>query len=122
MKQTLFIENEEVLPKEFHKINNICAIIYDQITDLFNSEKYSNLFNTDLKLNEQSLDVDLLRSNEIHILDYLKANKLNTELESVLTKHILLSLISDFKNIYKHRNHRLLPPKKSETTNSFIYY
>lgn len=100
MKQTLFIENEDsvVLPKEFHKVNNICAIIYDQLTDLFTENNYKSLFETNIKLDENSPNLKQLQNEEIHILDYLKNNGLNDELESVLTKHILLSILSDFVN------------------------
>jgi len=100
MKQTLFIEKGDivVLPKEHHKINNICAIIYDQISELFTEKNYQKLLHTNLKFDENSLNLEQLQNNEIHILDFLKVNELNDELESLLTKHILLTVVSDFVN------------------------
>ena len=102
MKQTLFIEKEDetdvALPKEYHKINNICAIIYHQITELFTEKNYEKLFHTNLNFNKDSQNLKQLENDEIHILDFLKQNELNDEIESVLTKHILLSIVTDFVN------------------------
>ena len=100
MKQTLFIENvnDEVLPKEYHKINNICAIIYDQVTEIFTKKNYKSLFETNIKFNENNQNLEQLENGEIHILDYLKENELNDDIENILTKHLLLSISSDFAN------------------------
>ncbi|MDO3695977.1 hypothetical protein QVZ41_14085 [Wenyingzhuangia sp. chi5] len=100
MKQILFIENEtdEVLPKEYHKINNICAIIYDQITEIFTKKNYKSLLETKISFDKNIQNIEQLENDEIHILDYLKENGLNNELENILTKHILLSISSDFVN------------------------
>ena len=45
MKPILAIqENEEIpLPKKYHKVNNLCAIIYDQLTELYTEENYKDL-------------------------------------------------------------------------------
>lgn len=100
MKQILFIENEEdsVLPKKYHKINNICAIIYDQITEIFKDKNYKSLFETNLKFDKNTKNIEQFENSEIHILDYLKENQLNNDIENILTKHILLSISSDFAN------------------------
>jgi hypothetical protein len=100
MKQTLFIENEKdsVLPKKYHKVNNICAIIYDQITEIFKDKNYKSLFETNLKFDKNTKNIEQFENSEIHILDYLKENQLNNDIENILTKHILLSISSDFAN------------------------
>lgn len=100
MKQTLFIENEKdsVLPSKHHKANNICAIIYDQITEIFNEKNYKFLFETNIKFNKESQFLEQFENGKIHILDFLKENKLNNDIEEILTKHILLSVWSDFVN------------------------
>ncbi|GAA4297433.1 hypothetical protein [Aestuariibaculum suncheonense] len=100
MKQILFIENEKdtVLPKEHHKTNNICAIIYDQITEIFTKNKYKTLYETNLSFNENNLKFEEFQNGEMHILDFLKENELNDDIEKILTKHILLSISSDFVN------------------------
>lgn len=100
MKQTLFIENEKdsVLPKKHHKVNNICAIIYDQITEIFTQKNYKSLFETNLKFDKNNQNLEQFENGEIHILDFLKENELNDDIENILTKHILLSISSDFVN------------------------
>lgn len=100
MKQMLFIENEndEILPKEYHKINNICAVIYDQVTDILHKKNYKSLFETNIKFNKKNQNLEQLENGEIHILDYLKENELNDDIENILTKHLLLSISSDFLN------------------------
>lgn len=100
MKQTLFIENEKdsVLPKEHHTANNICSIIYDQITEILVQKNYKSLFETNLKFDKNYQNLEELQNDRIHILDFLKNNELNDEIENILTKHILLSISSDFVN------------------------
>ena len=100
MKQTLFIENEKdsVLPKEHHKVNNICAIIYDQITEIFTQNNYKSLFETNLKFDKNNQKLEEFQNGKIHILDFLKENELNDDIENILTKHILLSISSYFSN------------------------
>ncbi len=100
MNPTLYIEkNQKVrLPKKYYKINNICAIIYDQLTEIFSEDIYKELNKTEIKSSENENFDEYLKRNKIHVLDWLKTNQRNDELETILTKHIALSVISDFVN------------------------
>ncbi len=97
----IYIEDKEkvALPKKYHNVNNLCAIIYDQLTEIFVADNYKGLNWATFKLDKnKQLLVDELQRNEIHVLEWLKANDLTDELTSVLTKHITMSLVSDFVN------------------------
>lgn len=97
----IYIEDNETvpLPKKYHRLNNLCAIIYDQITEIFVSENYDDLNGTNITLDpENQALVEELQKDEVHILDWLKANELNDDLTLVLTKHISMSIISDLVN------------------------
>lgn len=100
MNPTLYIEkNQKVrLPIKYHKTNNICAIIYDQLTEIFSEDIYKELNKTEIKSSENEDFDEHIKKNKIHILDWLKTNQRNDELETILTKHIALSVISDFVN------------------------
>lgn len=100
MNPTLYIEkNQKVrLPNKYHKTNNICAIIYDQLTEIFSEDIYKELNKTEIKSSENENFDEYLKKNKIHILDWLKTNQRNDELETILTKQIALSVISDFVN------------------------
>lgn len=102
MKNQLFltIENGEkiFLPKKYHKINNLCAIIYDQLTEIYKDLNYEDLKKTDIKFKGNERLLNELRAGYINALDWLKLNEMNSEIEVVLTKQILLSIVSDFIN------------------------
>ncbi len=97
----IYIDDEEdvILPKKYHEINNICAIIYDQLTEIFVADNYKALKKAEFNLDPKTqLLVSELRSGKIHVLDWLKVNDLNDELTMVLTRHITMSIVSDFVN------------------------
>lgn len=100
MKPVLAIdENEEVaLPKKYHKINNLCAIIYDQLTEIYKESNYGELLETTLEFGENTKLVEQLNKGEIHPLDFLKQNELNPEIETIISKQITLAVVSDFIN------------------------
>jgi len=92
-------KNEEVpLPTKYHKINNLCAIIYDQLTEIYKESNYNELLETSLEFGENTQYIEQLKKGEIHPLDWLKKNELNPEIELVLTKQIILAVASDFIN------------------------
>ena len=97
----LYIEkNEDVpLPKKFHTSNNICAIIYDQLTEILTDDYYKPMTTTGFKYDKktQKLTKEFDRG-EIHVLEWLKINELNNEIVIALTKHITMSILSDFVN------------------------
>lgn len=96
MSSVLYIEkNQKVkLPDKFVGTNNICAIIYDQLTEIYNFDLYNELRETTIDTSKGN-DFD---NEKTHIIDWLQSNEKNEELELVLTKHILLSVVSDFVN------------------------
>ncbi|MDX1349233.1 MAG: hypothetical protein R3279_03235 [Putridiphycobacter sp.] len=100
MKPFLTIEeNDEIaLPKKYHEINNICAVIYDQLTEIYSDPIYKELQETTVDLDENSNFIEQLNTGEINGLDWLKKNKLNPELEIMLSKNIILAVCSDFIN------------------------
>ncbi|MHC1690714.1 MAG: hypothetical protein AB9833_07755 [Bacteroidales bacterium] len=100
MKPILAIEEGEdiFLPKKYHKINNLCAIIYDQLTEIYKEYNYKELSHTTIDFKDNSKLVQELKKDKIHILDWLKANELNNEIEIIITKQIVLAVVSDFIN------------------------
>ena len=96
MSSVLYIEkNQKVkLPDKFVATNNICAIIYDQLTEIFNYDLYNELRETTI----DTSNGDDFEDEKTHILDWLQSNEKNEELEVVLTKQILLSVVNDFIN------------------------
>ncbi len=91
--------DEFPLDEKFHRIHNLCAIIYDQLTEIFSSENYSDLKSTDFNLDhDKHCDIEKFTKGEIHALDWLKINNLNDEISQVLVKHVTMSVLSDFVN------------------------
>jgi hypothetical protein len=93
------------LPKKHHEAHNICAHLYDLLTEIFHLELYSNLRLTNISLEENSILSQAFSNDKDHVLDILKSHNRNAELEDVLTKHITLSVLSDMLNfIYEAIN------------------
>jgi hypothetical protein len=104
----LYIEKGEKakLPSQYRQTNNLCAIIYDQLTEILVQEYYEELEKTTVLLDDKSINlIKELESGNVHALDWLAKNKLDKELTVVLTKHIMLSVLSDFVDfIYESLN------------------
>ncbi|WP_343697143.1 hypothetical protein [Flavobacterium sp.] len=100
MRLTLSIEEgEEVfISKKHQKINDLCAIIYDQLTEIYIEKNYKNLLKTEIITKEHQKFIDELNAGDIHALDYLKANNLDHEIELIISKHIFLAVTSDLIN------------------------
>lgn len=97
----IYIEEKEKvpLPKKYHKINNLCAIIYDQLTEIFSFENYKPLGGHKLEVSKQGqVFIEDLESGKIHLLDWLKANELNDEITNLLCKHLTMSITHDMVN------------------------
>ncbi len=97
----LFINegDETPLDKKFHEIHNLCAIIYDQLTEIFSLEDYSKLNSTNFSIDKANhVDIEKFENKEIHALDWLKANDLNEEISQVVVKHVTMSVLADFTN------------------------
>lgn len=86
------------LPRQYRPINNLCAIIYDQLTEIFGDD-YKQLTSSDIPIDTtDKILVEELESGKLHALDWLAKNKLDKELTIILTKHIVLAVVSDFVN------------------------
>ncbi|WP_417443868.1 hypothetical protein [Joostella sp.] len=97
----LYISKEDEIPldKKFHRIHNLCAIIYDQLTEIFSGDDYSELNSTKFNLDhDKHKDIEKFNKGEIHALEWLKINNLNKEISQVLVKHVTMSVLSDFVN------------------------
>ena len=91
--------NEQIfLPKCYHRIQDICAVIYDQLTEIYKEKNYQDLYHTESILDGSETGMDELNKNKIHAIDWLTWNNKNKDLELILTKHIILSITSDFIN------------------------
>lgn len=89
-------DDEVVLPKEFHKSNNLCAILYDQIAECFS---YAEYLNTNIEFDRDTHKlIDEFRNGEINALEWLQANEFDDELSEVVAKHLVLAILSDFVN------------------------
>ena len=87
------------LDNRFHRIHNLCAIIYDQLTEIFSKENYSELNSTRFNLvKDKHKEIEKFTKGEIHALDCLKINNLDDELCKVLVKHVTMSVLSDYVN------------------------
>ena len=83
------------LPKTYHDINNICASIYDHLTEILSDSYYSSMSTTDIDFNG---DEELKKRFQSKPIAALEAAGCKEELEIVLTKHLVMSLISDMGN------------------------
>lgn len=99
-KEFLYIEDDEIsnLPKRFRKVNNICAILYDQLTEIYVEENYEHLNHTEIVRPEFEKLSNELKNDGVHVLDWLRENGAINELTEVLTKHLVMSITSDFLN------------------------
>lgn len=103
MKLTLAINEEgdleDVAISEIHrKINNICAVIYDQLTEIYKEKNYKGLFQTKLEVEDSKKFIEESRINKIHPLDWLQTQNLKNEVELVVSKQVLLAVTSDLIN------------------------
>lgn len=85
------------LPKKYHSVNNLCAVIYDQLTSILTEKHFLKHIVVDLTIDPAHQQfVDELKNDSIHAFDFMKANGLNKELTEILTKHITMSVLGDF--------------------------
>lgn len=103
MRLTLAIdENDDMddvaIPEKYVKVNNICAVIYDQMTEIYEGKNYKNLFHTALTGENAIKFMEDTTKDKVHALDWLKSNNLTTEIELVVSKQILAAITSDLIN------------------------
>lgn len=87
------------LPRDYHFINNVCAHLYDLIGEVITDDYYLNMANTDVEFNDANDKLkELINDDSIHSLDALLKAGRNDEIEIIVTKHVLMSIIADFSN------------------------
>jgi hypothetical protein len=85
------------LPKPFHSVNNICAYLYDQITEILSDIYYVDMANTTIN-DESEVLKKALDEDGLHPFDAFKKLGYNDALEVVVTKHVTMSIIADLVN------------------------
>jgi hypothetical protein len=100
LKPILAIKKGEdiILPEKYHKINNLCAIIYDQLTEIYKRPNYKDLSETIINFTADMKFTKEFKKGTLHPLDWLKRNELNEEIEIIITKQIILAIGHDFIN------------------------
>ncbi|KAB7726476.1 hypothetical protein F5984_24470 [Rudanella paleaurantiibacter] len=87
------------LPKKYRPVNNLCAVIYDQFTSILTQKHFLEHINVEIAIDPANQQfVEDLQNGSMHALDFMKANGQHIELAEILTKHITLSVLSDFAN------------------------
>lgn len=89
-------EDEAVLPKKYRNLNNLCAILYDQIVECFSHAEFLKT-NVDFDPKKHKL-IEEFKNGEINVLDWLQTNEFDDELSEVVAKHLVLAILSDFAN------------------------
>jgi hypothetical protein len=85
------------LPKPFHFVNNICAYLYDQLTEILSDPYYLGMASTTVN-DESGVLNKTLEEDELHPFDALKKLGLTDELEISVSKHVVMSIIADLVN------------------------
>jgi hypothetical protein len=83
------------LPKKFHIANNICAYMYDHLTEVLTDPYYSQMRETPIEFGKDEAFKQAVKENKVHILDSLKTFNKTAKIENVLVKHLVMSIISD---------------------------
>ncbi len=96
----LFIEKgaKVKLPKQYHFVNNACATLYDQIVEILSESYYSEMRETTVEFGEDKELREIFIENKVHAIDALKSAQRNDDLEIILAKHIVMSVITDMLN------------------------
>lgn len=97
------------LPTEHHEAHNLCAIIYDHLTEILKDDNeegvYDDLRRTSFSIKDTHERVEDMRNEKLHALEFLALNGMNSELTITLTKHLVNGLIYDFASfIYESLN------------------
>ncbi|MFD1258510.1 hypothetical protein ACFQ3S_17015 [Mucilaginibacter terrae] len=86
------------VPKHFHNVNNVCAYIYDQLTEILSHPFYMDMGNSNFDFgDDEELKAAFNNSND-HPLDILHKAERSYEIEIIVTKHVVMSIIADMVN------------------------
>lgn len=85
------------VPKFFHFENNICAYIYDQLSEILSDPFYEDMTKSNVEFSNDEKLRNAFNSDE-HPLDILQKNGRNDDIEIIVTKHVVMSIIADMVN------------------------
>lgn len=86
------------VPKPFHFVNNVCAYMYDQMTEILSDTYYLDMANSNIEFGEDEQLKKAFNESEEHPLDILQKVGKNADLEVIVTKHVVMSIIADMVN------------------------
>lgn len=86
------------VPKQYHFINNICAYIYDQLTEVLSDPFYIEMSNSNVEFGDDDKLREAFNKNEENALDILKDAGRNDDIEIIVTKHVVMSIVADMVN------------------------
>lgn len=93
---TIDKDDQVVLPKDYHEIHNICAVIYDQILGIGKDDFFENFnvtkFEGDIILYES---IKKIERDELSTKDFLRENNLDAALVEFITKDLTNAILSD---------------------------
>lgn len=90
-------EDEVYLNPKFHQIHNICTIIYDQLFEILNDDKFSSLSESRFDFDEKRhIEIEKFKNGEIPALEWLSLNNQKEKINEVITKHVTFSTLSDY--------------------------
>lgn len=86
------------VPKAFHFVNNICAYIYDQLTEILSDSFYMDMANSNVDFDGDEKLKEAFNDTQDHPLDILQKADRNHDIEIIVTKHVVMSIIADMVN------------------------
>lgn len=86
------------VPKQFYFVNNICAHLYDQFTEVFSDPLYLEMHSSSIEYNgDEKLRKAIEEGNE-HVFDLLNKAGRFKDLELTISKHVFMSILGDMVN------------------------
>lgn len=100
MKPYIQIQKGEkvFIPKKYHIINDICSIIYDQMSEIYKNDNYKGLVTTDIQILRNDKGLKKYYNEGKNVFDWLNDNNLKDEIELILIKEILMAVTSELIN------------------------
>lgn len=88
------------LPKKYHDINNLCAVIYDLLVDIHKDPRFKGLYNTKVELNE--IPRKHLKGNKGYLteelIEELRKRGKSKQINLVIKKRFLIAITGDMNN------------------------
>ena len=83
------------LPKKYHSVHNICAYLYDHLIDIISDTYYLEMADT---LLDPPIPAENTNGAEYDMLSHLASENRYDELEVIVIKHLIMSMIGDMAN------------------------